>query len=307
MFVDAHGDILTDVMQQAQKGVDIWNQYHKQRYQQAGINTSIFVNFTDPNSKQQQEDFFNINKIALPYFKNHPDFNIILNGDEFQADKFNLILGIEGMGAVSTSAELDELYELGYRHFGITWNEQNSFASGCGYDGGLTAAGSELIKYANRKGIIVDFAHLNYKSFIEAAKVTSKPILFSHGNVKALCDNVRNLDDEQLQLVANSNGVIGLAVLGFFLNENPQQASIDDLIEHIMYLRSRIGIDHIGFGFDFCHYLGSHQSKNNVEGLEQINDVYKIPQLLEKRGLSSVEIDKITHLNMLRVFKAHLN
>ncbi|WOO86548.1 membrane dipeptidase [Mollicutes bacterium LVI A0039] len=307
MIFDAHGDILTHVTMQHEQGIDIWNTYHKPKYSAAGVSGSIFVNFTDPASATQRDEFGAITKVALPYFKAHPDMNIILNKDDFRLDKFNLIFGIEGMGAIESSEELVDLYDLGYRHIGITWNEQNDFASGTTHSGGLTAEGQKLIRKCNELGMIVDFAHLNYQSFMEAAAVTTKPIFFSHGNVRSLCDHVRNLDDEQLQLVAQSNGIIGLAAMNFFINEDKTSANIEDLVNHVVYVKEHFGIDHVGFGFDFCYYLSSSPTRNDVEGLHHIDDVANVIELLKQAGLTAEEIEKVCYKNMLRVIKEHLN
>lgn len=307
MIFDGHGDILTDVMEQARNGIDIWNEYHSARYKQAGVSNGIFVNFTNPEDDNQKAEFDEITKVSLPYFKSHPDFNVILNSNDFVEDKFNLILGIEGMGAVDSYDQLDELYANGYRHIGITWNEKNNFASGTTSEGRLTSAGVELIKKCNHMGMIVDFAHLNYDSFMDACAVTTKPIFFSHGNARAVCDHVRNLDDKQLQLLKDSNGVIGLAVMRFFLTDGKENASIDDVIKHILYIKDNFGIDYVGFGFDFCYYLGSHDGHNKVEGLQHIDDAKAIISAMQAAGLNDEEIEKVCYKNMLRVVKEHLN
>lgn len=307
MIFDGHGDILTDVMEQSRLGVDIWNTYHQPNYAAAGVNAGVFVNFTDPSSDNQKQEFEAINQVSLPYFKQHPDFNIIDKGDDFVDGKFNLILGIEGMGAVENSDQLEALYELGYRHIGITWNEQNNFGSGTANVGGITAEGEKLIKKCNQLGMIVDFAHLNDESFFDACQVTTKPIFFSHGNARSVCNHVRNLNDAQLQLVKESNGVIGLAVMAFFLNDEKQSASIDDVVTHVLYIKDNFGIDHVGFGFDFCYYLGDHASYNKVEGLEHITMVPELIKRLQAAGLTADEIEKVCYKNMLRVVKAHLN
>lgn len=307
MIFDGHGDILTDVMEQSRLGIDIWNTYHKPKYEAAGVNAGVFVNFTDPNKENQKQEFEAINKVSLPYFKQHPDFNIIYNGDDFVDDKFNLIFGIEGMGAVDNSDQLESLYDLGYRHIGITWNEQNNFGSGTANVGGITAEGKKLIEKCNCLGMLVDFAHLNDESFFDACQITTKPIFFSHGNVRSVCNHVRNLNDEQLQLVKESNGVIGLAVMAFFLNDDKQAAAIDDVVNHVLYIKENFGIDHVGFGFDFCYYLGDHDGYNKVDGLEHITQVPELISRLQAAGLTTEEIEKVCYKNMLRVVKAHLN
>lgn len=305
MIFDAHGDILTDVTIKHQAGIDSWNTYHKEKYAKAGVSASIFVNFTDPQSADQRRQFDQITKTAISYFENHPEVQIVRGVEDFTSSKFKAILGIEGMGGFDSADELEALYALGYRHIGITWNEVNAFASGTGYEGGLTSKGKVLIEKCNKLGFILDFAHLNHQSFLEAASVTTKPIFFSHGNVRALSDHIRNLDDHQLELVAKSNGVVGLAAMNFFLNEDKEQATINDVVKHVLYIKDNFGIDHVGFGFDFCYYLGESY-QNNVEGLKHIDDVRNLVDKFEAAGLSKDEIEKVCYKNMLRVITEHL-
>lgn len=306
MKFDAHGDILTDVAIELEKGNDIWEKYHKPLYNEAEISASIFVNFTDPFSKRQLDNFERINEYALPYFKKRSDINIVYSKDDFCLDKLNVIFGIEGMNAVANKKQLKNLYNLGYRHFSMTWNEGNHFAGGVESTANVTDLGLDLVKYGIELGMIIDFAHLNKASFMKLAKEINKPIFFSHGNVHELCKHPRNLDDEQLRLVVDSGGVIGLSAISGFLNNNREKASIDDFVKHVLLLVDRYGIDCIGFGFDFCHYLGSHEASNDVEGLKKISDVNKLKELFLKNGLSEEQIDKIFFGNMMRVVKQYL-
>lgn len=306
MIFDAHGDILTDVAIHLEKGNDIWESYHSPLYKKAGVTHGIFVNYTNPFDPNQASDFAKITNTALPYFKNRQDIKIILESDDFSNDHFNLILGIEGANALSGVEDIPSLYNQGYRHLGITWNEQNQFASGTKFTGGLTAEGEKLIQKCNELGMIVDFAHLNYQSYMDACNVTTKPVLFSHGNAYGLCKSIRNLKDDQLLELKRTNGVIGLAAMAFFLNDDKEQATVDDVISHILYIRDLIGIDHVGFGFDFCYYLNEDTKYNDVQGLHHIDDVKIIIEKMAKAGLTAEEIEKVTYKNMLRVMKDHL-
>ncbi len=306
MFFDAHGDILTDVAIELNQNRDVWELYHKDKYERAGVNSGIFVNFTMPSYETQSTDFQKISELALPYFKNREDFNIITKANSFVDDKFNLIFGIEGANCLELS-DLEDLYKQGYRHIGLTWNEKNKFATGCAETGGLTNLGIELVKKAEELGMIVDYAHLNRESFDQVSEIATKPILFSHGNVDALCPHARNLTDEQLLKIKATNGVIGLAAMNFFLNKDKTVATIDDLIAHVAYLVDLIGIDHIGFGFDFCYYLNTRNSYNDVEGLRHIDDIHVLPEKLKAIGLSDEDIAKISYKNMHRLVNESLS
>ena len=69
-----------------------------------------------------------------------------------------------------------------------------------------------------------------------------------------------------------------------------------NLIKHIYYIKNLIGIDYISLGSDF----------DGIGGDLEIKDASYINLLideLEKHGYTKEEIDKITHLNALRLFK----
>lgn len=304
MIFDGHGDILTDIERNAIKGIDVFKNYHYPMYREAGIIGSIFVNYTNPNSPSQDSDFDRINKIALPHIKRISNVHIVRDSNSFVLGKLNVVLGIEGAKPLKSLLDIQAMYNLGYRHLGLVWNERNQFGCGAKSIGGLTPLGAKAITWCNQNGMIVDFAHMNYQTFVDSAKVTTKPILFSHGNVYNIAKHDRNLTDHQLELIKASNGVIGLSVIKSFLTCE-KKATIDDLVKHILYIRTKFGIKYVGLGLDFCHYLDD-LPQNDVEGLENINTVPILRQKLLRAGLSIDEVDDVLFKNMLRVIKANL-
>lgn len=304
MIFDAHGDILTDIEAKSRAGIDVFKQYHLPLYQTADVMGSIFVNYTDPTSATQDQTFENISKVAIPYLQELEYINIVKDDTNFKMGKLNVILGIEGAKPLKNMQQLIDMYNLGYRHIGLTWNERNQFACGADGVGGLTQLGEEVVKWCNQNGMIIDYAHLNFQSFSDVASISTKPILFSHGNVKKLCDHQRNLDDYQLELIKASDGVIGLCAIKPFLTSGPT-ATIDNLVDHIIYVRNKIGIRHVGLGLDFCYYLDNLPA-NNVVGLESIDKIVDLKTKLREADFTNSEIDDIFYKNMLRVVKANL-
>ena len=78
--------------------------------------------------------------------------------------------------------------------------------------------------------------------------------------------------------------------------EQPK-ATIADLCDHIEYLASRTGLNHVGIGSD---YFGG----TTPEGLE---DVSKFPHLIAaliERGWSDAALEKLCGGNMLRLMKS---
>jgi membrane dipeptidase len=158
---------------------------------------------------------------------------------------------------------------------------------------GLTRFGVELVREMNRLGILVDLAHASPGAFYHALEVSTKPVLFSHGNAKALCDHPRNLDDRQLKALAEKGGVIGVSYVPFFIDaENPTVGRLLDHIEHICDVG---GAETVGLGSDFDG------------GGTLLRDATETSGLTEgflKRGFSEAQVRMILGENTLRVLEA---
>jgi membrane dipeptidase len=91
---------------------------------------------------------------------------------------------------------------------------------------------------------------MNEKTFWDAKKIVTRPILVSHGNARALCDSPRNYNDEQLRAIGETDGVIGLFLSKKFLTKN-DTVNIDGVIAHITHIISVAGERAIALGSDF--------------------------------------------------------
>lgn len=304
MIFDAHGDILPDVYEQDKLGIDIWEDYHKDQYAKGGVKASILVNFTDPFSDNQEEVFNGINKIAPQYFKSREDINVV--DKTWSKDKFNVILGIEGIKPLHSMSDIQDMYDLGYRHFGLTWNENNDFATSCINVGGLTYLGIELVEYANNNNVIIDLAHASKQTFMDVASKTNNPLFVSHSACRALRDHPRNLDDNQLKVLKETNGVVGIFNIRTFLSEDRDSVNLQTFVDHIEHVINVAGIDHVGLGLDFCFYLGDRNEPSKTKDLHTIADSKNIIKELERRHYKDVDIEKIMYGNMFRVVKETL-
>lgn len=74
-----------------------------------------------------------------------------------------------------------------------------------------------------------------------------------------------------------------------------QQATLEDLVDHIDYVVDLIGIDHVGIGTDF-------DGGGSVEGCSDVSQMYHITEELLRRGYSEADIQKIWGGNIMRVF-----
>jgi len=84
-----------------------------------------------------------------------------------------------------------------------------------------------------------------------------------------------------------------------FLVPNPKKepATIEHVIEHLVYMVDLVGIDYVGLGSDFDGIDGA------PIGLENASEFKELPPRLKEAGFSKNDIDKIMGENWHRVFR----
>lgn len=311
MIFDAHGDILTDIYEEHLKGhKDAFRTKHYPLYKKAGITHSIFVNWTDPSKKSFVfDEIFNEGIKALQemndIIKICYTYEDLIQAE--QAEKLGIIIGVEGLKYLKDVEDIKALYQRGLRHAIITWNEQNDYASGALIpDGGLTEKGKLLVRTMEDLGIIIDLSHANSHTFDDVMKITTKPLIVSHGNAKALCNHQRNYSDEQLFKLKERDGVIGICGIANFISNDKENQTVSYMAKHIDYIIKLIGIDHVGFGLDVCYYLYEGRTSTEVQGFETIGDLSNLIDELRLLNYSEEDIQKIAYKNFFRVIESIL-
>lgn len=163
----------------------------------------------------------------------------------------------EWENAVEELKYIRYFFKLGCRMMHLTYNRRNMLGDGCGEksDCGLSDLGEAAIKEMNRVGIIVDVAHCGQRTSLEAAKVSSRPVVASHSSCADLHMHVRGKTDEVIGAIAESGGYIGMCCLPFILRGSQD---IRALIEHIDHVVKRYGADHVAIGTDRGHTAESN-------------------------------------------------
>lgn len=217
-------------------------------------------------------------------------------------EKIGVMLTIEGGGVLQGDiAVLRLFHRLGARMFSLTWTNDNELGCGIGAqnDTGITDLGFAAIAQCNSLNMLVDVSHLSDKGFYQALEASASPIIASHSNARALTPQVkRNLTDDMLREIGRAGGYVGANFYSTFLNENPEQASIDDVVRHIEYMANLAGVHSIGIGSDFDGI-----SLWPPE-LESCASYQALGQALEKRGWAQRDIAGVMGENFLRVFQA---
>ena len=234
------------------------------------------------------------------------DVSVVRRVEEILPGRVNAILHLEGAEPVSPDlSDLEEWYERGVRSIGLVWSRPNAFGEGVPIrfpstpdtGPGLTAEGRDLVRSCNLLGIAVDVSHLNEAGFWDVANLTQAPILATHSNAHALCASSRNLTDRQLDAIGESGGLVGINFGTSFLREDGLPGTdvpLSEIVRHVDYVASRIGIDHVAFGSDF----------EGVEVPDELGGTAGLPRLiaaLRAAGHDDESLAKITHGNWLRL------
>lgn len=177
----------------------------------------------------------------------------------------------------------------------LTWNADNALA-GCHLsDRGLTEQGSAFVRAAQQRGILIDVSHLGERSFWELLDMTTAPILASHSNCRALCENTRNLTDDQLRAIADSGGTVGLNLYAPFLGG---RADFETIFRHLEHMLTVCGEKHVALGGDLdgCDRL--------AEGFSSVKDYEKLYHFLRSRGFDEPLLDAIFYENLFQLLTA---
>ncbi|RWZ60193.1 membrane dipeptidase [Halobacillus fulvus] len=240
-------------------------------------------------------------------------FKIIRNKEELKsllkAQQMGAVLHMEG--ADSIDADLHALhvyYEAGLRSLGLAWSRPNEFATGVPYHfpaspdigPGLTDKGISLVKECNRLGIMIDVSHLNEKGFWDVVKHTKDPVVATHSNAHSLCPISRNLTDEQLDAIQQTNGVVGVTFSLNMLRKDgiidPEQTPVRQVVDHILYIADRIGIDHVALGSDF-------DGTSIPAEMDGVDGVPSLLRSLKENGFSKKDVEKLSYRNWFRILQ----
>lgn len=228
--------------------------------------------------------------------------------ESLAAGSFAAVFHIEGLEMVGPDLDaLDVLHQAGLRTLGPVWSRPNIFAHGVPFrypsspdiGPGLTDAGRRLVAACNRLKILVDLSHLNEQGFWDVERLSDAPLVASHSNAHALCPHSRNLTDRQLDAIGASGGLVGINFGVLFLREDGVKrgdTTLERIVDHIVYVADRIGIDHVAFGSDFDGTMVP-------DGLRDASGLPRLMEALERRGFDQDALEKIAHRNWIAVLE----
>ena len=201
----------------------------------------------------------------------------------------NAYIAFEGLSLINDVDGAERLCKLRPLYVAPVWNNSNKLGGSCHDDMVITAFGKKILNVFSENKICIDAAHSGKKMFYSLLDNFDN-VIFSHGNVKDICDNKRNLSKNQINELIKRNSFIGLALYPPFLGGN----TVEKLFEHIEYILDLGGENILGFGSDIdgCDELLAGKSDASVFDM--------ITEEFIKRNYSKALIEKITHKNLER-------
>ncbi len=175
---------------------------------------------------------------------------------------------------------LEVLQQNGMRVLGFSHQQSSPLAEGAGEDlmqgdGGLSRFGAAVLEEANRLHVVADLGHGSDQSIIQAADLSSDPIVVSHTCVRALTRHearslyYRNISDEAILAVARNNGVVGIMALTPHLmtQGTARKPSVAVYLDHVEHVANLAGIDHVGIGTETAHGAGAGDMQQLMAGI----------------------------------------
>lgn len=310
----------------------------------AGFSMSMYDDYvqhtTDNNFTALSTTVSNGSETSQPVFERMATFNTyladrpqeymqILALGDFETAKKQGKMGIyynfQSMDAFDEDiGNIQKFYDLGLRRANFTYNVDTAYAAGGvsnsdGSDFGVTELGAQVIREMNRVGMVVDCSHSSNQTCIDAATITTRPMIMSHSNVATFQPINRNVSDAAMQTVAATGGAICINFIGGFLN--PQgDARPESIAKHMEYVKNLVGAEAVCAGSDYVYNYADalimilkNSEKYPVESgyatpshMGMPGEIWGAVKVLEQTyGWTEKEIRGLLGENLLRVYKAN--
>ena len=201
------------------------------------------------------------------------------------------IMAIEGGDALEGRLEnVAAFYDLGVRMMTLVHDHDNGIGFNCrsNSDGPLTHFGIQVVERMNQIGMLIDVAHARTKTLKSIAAVSAAPLIDSHTSPLPYgiepSQPVRLRTWTEMEWIAKTGGMIctwPLATSGGLL----QRTTLKHWGEEIALMKSRLGIEHCGFGSDSGGGL-----PKKVKGWVSYGSIPRLIDAMGEAGLSRNDV-----------------
>ena len=220
--------------------------------------------------------------------------------------RIGLLLGFQNANHFRGPDDVGIFHGLGQRVSQLTYNERNRIGSGCTDPeaGGLSQFGATIVAAMNSAGMAIDVSHCSERTSLDAMEASTKPVLITHSNCRALVHHPRCKSDAVIRAMAATGGVIGISVLPMMV-AGSRPATLDGILDHFDHAAGLVGVEHVGLGSDtdvdaIDPRTRRVRSAYRVRGLRHELRVFEIAEGLLRRGYSQAGITGILGGNFQR-------
>jgi len=239
------------------------------------------------------------------------------------------ILGLEGADPLEGKAEnVRTFFDRGMRDLIFAWHDNPFSGTAFGKNTPLTAEGERLLGLCEELGIMVDVSHLSDQAFQGVLERSTKPLIASHSNCRAICPSARNLTDDMIGQLSDRGGVMGINLSSSFLSSKTlshwqdvkkrfagqtlnwrekerlareiaptvPRPPFGIIVAHVKHAIDVGGEDCVGFGGDLDGIV------HMPEGMDGVQDYPRVAEALLAAGLTDKQVAKVCYGNMQRVF-----
>jgi membrane dipeptidase len=261
--------------------------------------------------------------------------------------KLAALMGLEGGYAIDGKLEnVERYYRAGVRYMSATWTYSLPWAGSSGdsegQSRGLNDFGRQVIREMNRLGMLVDVSHVSDKTFWDIVETSTKPVIATHSNCRAIVNVPRNLTDEMIRAIAKTGGVVCVVFYPAFVEPGweEKRKRVDALItaevdeagrnakgrgSAARIARDRVRereyaarlppvsvariVDHIDHivGLVGVEHVGVGSDFDGIQAVPaDLSSVAQLPNLtaeLLRRGYTEEDVDRILGGNILRVME----
>jgi len=143
----------------------------------------------------------------------------------------------------SEVAALRSFHEAGCRVFALTHIGHNDFADSSrpNFDpstghhepreehGGLSGLGRKAVDLVMDMGGVIDVTQLTEAGTLQVLERSTRPVIASHSNVRALCDVSRNLTEREIDGIAAGGGVVCVSPFLGYLFDSTDDAVVEGI------------------------------------------------------------------------------
>jgi membrane dipeptidase len=199
-----------------------------------------------------------------------------------------------------SAADVVLFHGLGQRISQLTYNGTNLLGCGCGErrDTGLTAFGAEIVTAMNGAGMAIDVSHAGERTTLDAIAASTRPILITHSNCRALVPHPRCKSDDVIRAMAVRGSVMGLTGIRAFVSKS-EPATLEDLLDHYDHVARLVGIEHLAIGSDSdpdgrdSGVRARRRLPLEISGINHSRRIFDLTEGLLRRGYTNEHIDLI--------------